>query len=191
VKPNLGAALAAADTSTAAWVVRGVAAAAGGDSAAARKALAAARRKPSAERRRFETDIKLLEGWTEAMAGRWDEVVSLLDSPMTAGQGPWFTGRLPIRWLVATAQEKRGLLEQAAQAYELVLSPERLHHDVWTWRAALLPFAHQRLAILYMKLGKAPEAEKHAKALREVWADPDPALRPLLDEVRSAIEAGV
>ena len=191
VKPDLGASLAATDTSTAGWIVRGIAAAAGGDSAAASHCLAAVRRKPSAERRRFETDAKLLEGWMEADAGRWDEVVSLLDSPMTAGQGPWFTGRLPIRWLVAQAQEKSGQLEQAAQAYELVLSPERLHHDVWTWRAEALPFAHQRLALLYGRLGKKAEAEKHAKALREAWARPDPALRPLLEEVRTALGDGV
>ena len=177
MKPDLGATLTASDTSTAEWIVRGIAAAAGRDSATARRCLAAVRRKPAAERRRFETDTKLLEGWMEAGAGHWDEVVSLLDSPMTAGQGPWFTGRLPIRWLVAQAQEKSGNLEQAAQAYELVLSPERLHHDAWTWRAALQPFAHQRLAILYMRLDKRAEAEKNAQAFREALdpARPQPA----------------
>ena len=147
--------------------------------------------KPEPERRRYDVDGRVLQGWVDTAAGRWEAVVQGLEPAMTGGPGPWITGRLPVRWLVANAYERAGRLEDAARAYDLVLSSQRLHHDVWTWRALAGPFALQRLAVIDAKLGRKPDAQEHAQALREAWTQPDAALQPLLEAVRAALAGGV
>jgi len=180
---------AAGDTSTSGWIVRGIAAAASGDVATAKACRKAVDAKRLGERRRYAVDTSLLEGWIAFAEKRWDDVVVDLGTETTEGPGPWFVGRPAIRWLVAQAHERAGRTEDATRAYELVLDPRRQHHDVWTWRPLLGPFAHQRLAVLYAKSGHVDDAKRHLEALEKAWEAPDPSLKPLLDAARRTVES--
>jgi tetratricopeptide (TPR) repeat protein len=175
IDPKLAPGTAPGDTSTSAWIVRGIAAAADADVQAAARCRAAIESKRLAEQRRYAVDTALLKGWTDFAEGHWDEVTSDLGGATTGGPGPWFTGRPAIRWLVARAHEQAGRREEAVLAYELVLDPTRLHHDAWPWRALLGPFAHQRLAILYAQMGRQDDARRHLEALEQAWKNPDRA----------------
>ena len=187
VDPKLAPGTAPGDTSTSAWIVRGIAAATDADARAAARCRAAIGSKRLAEQRRYAVDTALLQGWMDFAEGRWDEVTSNLGTATSGGPGPWFAGRPAIRWLVASAHEQAGRREEAVRAYELVLDPTHLHHDAWPWRALLGPFAHQRLAILYAQMGRQDDARRHLEALERAWQRPDPGLERLLGEARSAV----
>ncbi len=180
-----------ADTTTAGLIVHGIGAAIGGDTLAAREDLQAVRMKPASERRYYAVEISLLEAWIEAIEGHWETVIRNLEPLTTHGQQPTLTGRLPIRWLVAKAYEQLGRMDAAAAAYEVVLLPTRFSVR-WTGpefcrRGIFYPFAQQRLVVIYSRLGRIEDARRHWKLLQQAFSHPDPGLRPLLDEARSAL----
>jgi hypothetical protein len=55
-------------------------------------------------------------------------------------------------------------------------------NDVESW-----PVVHHRLAMLYARMGRVAEAEKHLAALEKAWDRPDPEVRRILDEARTAV----
>ena len=181
-----------ADTTIASTITRGIAAAAVGDTTRQRQALRNVQGRGGPEKRRYEVDLKLLDAWR---ASSGEDVVQLLEptmgaGPAPAGPGPWFTGRTPIRWLVAGAHERAGRTDAAIRAYEVVLSSQRLHHDAWVWWPAVLPFAHARLAVLLAATGRREEAATHARAVIEGLDRADAQGARLVDEARSVL-AGV
>jgi hypothetical protein len=61
---------------------------------------------------------------------------------------------------------------------------------VWTWRPLALPFAHQRLAVLYAQMGRGADAHRHLDALEACWKNPDAVATRLLAAARAGVAAG-
>jgi tRNA A-37 threonylcarbamoyl transferase component Bud32/tetratricopeptide (TPR) repeat protein len=181
-----------ADTTMACTITRGIAAAAAGDTERLRQAHQNVHSRGEAEKRRYEVDLRLLDAW---LASGSEDPAPLLEPMMgvgsgPAGPGPWFSGRTPLRWLVATAHERAGRTDAAIHAYEAVLSSQRLHHDAWVWWPSVLPFAHTRLAVLLAAAGRREEAATHARAVVEDLDQADTQGARLVVEARSVL-AGV
>ncbi len=181
-----------ADTTIACTIARGIAAAAAGDTALQWKAARSVQRRGEAEKRRYEVDLLLLNAW---LATSSEDVIRLLDTKLgaaggPAGAGPWFTGRTPLRWLVATARERLGQTDAAIGAYEAVLSSQRVHHDAWVWWPMAQPFARLRLAALLAAAGRRDEAATHARGVIEGLDLADARGASLIAEARSIL-AGI
>ncbi len=179
----------AADTTVTGWIVRGMVAAAHGDSTAARHCRSAVAAGPGSEQRRHAGDATVLDGWIAAATNRPQEIVRLLDGARTSGRGPWVTGRVPSRWLVAQAFDHGGRLPEAVAAWDSVCSPRRLHLDVWTWFAFVEPFARREMARVEARSGHADAARAHLAALTALWPSPDATGAALLADTRRAVGA--
>jgi tetratricopeptide (TPR) repeat protein len=168
-------------------VVRGVQKALAGETREALSVLSAIRQKPDHQQRKYKSDIVVVEASLAAANGEWDKVIRVLGPLTMSGQRPFVTRRLPIRWMVAEAYEKQGLLERAAESYEMVISPVRTH----TWdlcvRASYKSLAHYRLALVYSQLDRNEEAKRSWEAFRSMFTEPDPELAPMLEDVRAAV----
>jgi hypothetical protein len=46
---------------------------------------------------------------------------------------------------------------------------------------------HCRLALLYARMGRIPDAERHLAAVETAWDRPDPEVRRMLEETRAAV----
>ena len=143
-------------------------------------------RRPAPDRRRYETDLRILDAWLLAAGNQWGGVPALLDPFRDAGHGPWISGRIPIRWLLACAAEQPGQTGSAVEAWKQVASSLRLHQDVATWRALAVPFAHQRLAMAYARAGQPDAARQEVAALETAWTTPDATAQRLLAAARAA-----
>ena len=169
-------------------IVLGVQAAASGNTDAARNYLEAAGERPVHEQNRHKTDIAVLEAWIEKSIDNHDETVRMLQPHTNGGRIPFLFGRAAIRWLFAESLEASGRYEDAVEAYELVLSPLHLCHERDLYpRPAYVSLTHRKLAILYSRLGRPEEAQKHLTAFEEMFTDPEPELVPLLETARSAV----
>jgi tetratricopeptide (TPR) repeat protein len=181
-----------ADTTMACTIARGIAAAAAGDTAQQWRAARSAQGRGGAEKRKYEVDLRLLDAW---LATNGEDQVRVLDPILgaaggPAGPGPWFSGRMPLRWLMAAARERLGQTDAAITAYETVLSSQRLHHDAWVWWPLAQPFARVRLAALLASAGRRDEAASHARAVIEGLDEPDAQGTRMVAEARSIL-AGV
>ena len=169
-------------------VTLGIQAAAEGDADKARNYLEAAENRPSHEQNRFATDILVLKAWIEKSLGNYDKSVRILTPYSDKGQMPFLTGRLVIRWLIAEALESSGKLTRAAEAYEAVISPLGLSDGArLNTRPGYVSMAHQRLTLLYSRLGRKDDARIHLAAFEKMFTDPDPELMPLLAAARAAV----
>jgi tetratricopeptide (TPR) repeat protein len=176
------------DTTVPGLVVDGFRAAFANDTSSASLCLDAIRRKPAYLQRKYTTDIVLLDARIAAAKGEWEKVAERLEPLSRAGKAPGFSGRLPIRWLVAEAYEKTGRIERAAESYEGVLSPVKLSDITELYEfPAYCSFAHYRLVHLYSQLGKEVESRRHYDAFRAIFTEPDPELAPMLEEARLAV----
>lgn len=135
---------------------------------------------------------EFMEAVIAARGERWGEVIELLGPVAAHGEtgrrqsDAWVTP-LPIRWLLATAHERAGQLEAAAAAYEHVLATD-LWPDYLLLRGIPYSFAHQRLVVLYARIGRLDDAARHWEAFRGAFTNPDPEFRHLIDEARQALE---
>jgi len=181
---------ACSDTTTTGLIIRGVSAAVAGDIISARQALQEVQ--AHSDRKRFAADILALEGWIASRENDWQTVIRTLKPARTRGQQPRVVGRLPVRWLVAEAYERLGDPEEAAVAYELVVSPSRL--SVWSsleleyQYVIFYSFAHHRLVLLYSKMGRVEDARRHWEIFAKTFTNPDPELVPMVEEARRALE---
>jgi len=181
-----------ADTTMACTIARGIAAAASRDTAMQWQAARSVQERGGAEKRKYEVDIRLLDAW---LATSGEDKVRVLDPTLGAAggparPGPWFSGRMPLRWLMATAREHLGQTDAAIAAYEAVLSSQRLHHDAWVWLPSAQPFARVRLAALLAAAGRREEATAHARAVIDGLDEADALGARLVAEARSIL-AGV
>lgn len=176
-----------ADSTLACGIVRGIAAAAAGDTTMLQAAVRGAESRRGSEQRLYAGDLQILEGWNALVHGRLDAVLPQLEPAIAAGPGPWFCGRLPLRWLLATTHDRAGRTDAAIHAYERVLSSERLHQDAWMWWPLAQPFAHLRLAALCAQAGRRADAESHARAVVAGLTAPDARARALVAEARSIL----
>jgi tetratricopeptide (TPR) repeat protein len=175
------------DTTMPGLIVGGVYKAASGDAQSAVGFLDRIGHMPEHQQRKHKTDIVVLEAWIDAANGRWEKVTQALEPLTRCGRRPRTTNQHSIRWLAAEAYDKQGLIELAAEAFELVISPVLIPETELYFRASYVSQAHYRLVHLYSQLGKLDEARRHLTAFEAMFTDPDPELAPMLEEARSAV----
>jgi tetratricopeptide (TPR) repeat protein len=172
------------DTSTSALITRGYLAAASGDTSTARRLLEALRARSTTRFGAHGSTPAFIEAWIAARAGRWEDVVALIAQPARdgsdrGGAGMDRVGAPSERWLVAQAYEHLGRPDSAAAFYSRMLSPSPSFGS---------SFARQRLVVLCAGMGRIAEAETQLTALERDFTRPDPEVRHLLDEARTAVQ---
>jgi hypothetical protein len=85
-----------------------------------------------------------------------------------------------VRWTLADAFERTGQPDSAAANLERDLAMPYIEPQ---WAPAI----RYRLVLLYARMGRVPEAERHLAALEHAWDRPDPEVRRMLDEARAAL----
>jgi tetratricopeptide (TPR) repeat protein len=175
------------DTALNGHLMRGLVGVWSGDTASSRRELRALLTGPGAERGMVPNVVAILDGWMSSREERWPDVVRAL-APIARGneQQPSFIFALTAsRWLVADAYERLGQPDSAAAFFErLVRSPH--FHDQRS-RGLVSSFAHRRLARLYDRMGKHDMARRHWQTFLSTFTEPDPELRPLVEEARVAL----
>jgi hypothetical protein len=169
-------------------VILGIRAASEGRTEEAFRFLAAISERPVPNQNRHGSDIKILRACIEKSSGNPEGGLEILSRHARGGNLPFVVGRLAIRWMVAECLEELNRPVEAAEAYELVISPLNLSssRDLYV-RIAYISLAHRKLAILYSRLGNTESARDHLEAFEALFTDPAPETRPLLETVRSAV----
>jgi tetratricopeptide (TPR) repeat protein len=159
---------------------------------AARRELAHLRQRSADELARAGAAGAFLEASIAAAENRWSEVIRLLGphalrgddhNPPDAAWGR--VGRVPERWLVAEAYDHLGPPDSAAVAFERALEPPDSRWVIPT--LMYVPYAHQRLVMIYAHMGRREDAERHWREFSATFTNPDPEVKHLLDEARAAI----
>ena len=180
------------DETTTGLVVRGAWAATTGDTASARRLLATVRSRSAPEIAREAFMPALLQAWIAARAGRWQEVVRDLGPAALQGEPrgyAQFQSAPLARWLVAEAYEQLGRPDSAAVWFERAIArPPEGGYDFAHSRMAY-SFGHRRLVLLYARMGRLDEAQRHWEIFSTTFARPDPDMAPLVEEARVALAA--
>lgn len=148
---------------------------------------------PRSRRPDYTVHIALLEGLSALGSGRSAEGKALLRPLALQTEGPYYAqfvdlgSRQKARWLMADVYEREGTPDSAAICLELLLAPVGKYRDLTDWRGFYFSFTHQRLVLLYARMGRLDDARRHWKAFAKAFDDPDPELRPLVDEARNAL----
>ena len=117
---------------------------------------------------------QLLDAILLARAERWPEALARFEPVLSTHS---FDGNdeqlwLSSRWLAADAFESAGRPQFAVRALEMIVDPvETWRNGEIETRGLALNFARQRLAVLYRRLGRHADAERHALAMRSALAD--------------------
>jgi serine/threonine-protein kinase len=181
------------DTTTAALITRAYLAAAAADTALAGHLLTDLRARSTTRLGAHGSTPEFIEAYIVAHSGRWSDVVALIARPAREGSDRGRPGSEPTadrigvpqeRWLVAQAYERLGQPDSAAAFYLRMLGPEQPGLGM---TALVHSFVHQRLVMLYVHMGRPTEAERHMAILERDFTRPDPDVRHLLDEARSAV----
>ena len=175
------------DTTISGLITRGWHAALVRDLPAAHRELSHLRRRSDDDLARAGAAADFLEASISATENRWSDVIRLIGPVAIRGddRGYFSFGRIgptPERWLVAEAYEHVGPPDSAAAAFERVLEPPESRGI-----AVSPPYAHQRLVMIYARMGRREDAERHWRAFSAEFTNPDPEVRHLLDEARAAI----
>ena len=102
--------------------------------------------------------------------------------------GPLYGGL--ILTLLAEAHEAAGQLDSAAVYYDKLGSPAESARRYEFFASGLTySFAHQRLVVLYARMGRVEDAERHWEIFSETFTNPDPDLVHLVDEARDVVAA--
>jgi hypothetical protein len=131
----------------------------------------------------------LIEAWLAAAAGRSEEVVRLLrplaeqGTPNSYEQGL----RQPVLWSLAAAYERLGQLGSAVGQLERLAAWQGAFFNDRVLRGLTASFAHQRLVMLYARMGRLNDARRHWRVFSETFTNPDPEMRHLVDEARAAL----
>jgi tetratricopeptide (TPR) repeat protein len=171
------------DTTAEALLTRGLRAAVLRDEETARRCLAATRRRPARELRRESLTPLLLEAQIAAIAGRPEKTVGLLRPLATTADGQGVSLSW-VHWWLADAFEHMARPDSAAFYLERPLAVAYGGND-----GADKPFLQWRLVMLYARIGRASDAERHLAALEQAWDRPDPEIRRRLDKARAAVRA--
>ena len=172
------------DTSLTALLNRGLLAAVRRDAVVARRCLEALHRRPRRDLAFELGAVPLIEARVAAMEGRPGEAVRLLrpfDRIRYQRQG---VSLIWAHWWLADAFEQMGQPDSAAWYLE------RLERTPSTGGAGHYgAYVHRRLALLDAKLGRVADAERNLAVTERLWDQPDPAIRRMLDEARTAVRA--
>ncbi|HET9252833.1 MAG TPA: hypothetical protein VFP58_12040, partial [Candidatus Eisenbacteria bacterium] len=178
------------DSTTLGLVTRGAWAAAAGDTTSARRLLETmrARSEPDIARQGFTP--AMVQGWIAARAGRWQDVMDILGPAALQGEprgNVQFQSAPLTRWLVAEAYERLGHPDSAAAYFErAIASPPDGGWDFAQSRMAS-SFGHQRLVLLYARMGRTEEARRHWEAFSLAFTRPDAEMARLVEEARAAL----
>jgi tetratricopeptide (TPR) repeat protein len=177
----------ARDTTTWGVVTRGWRAALVRDLPAARRELSGLRRRSPDELRRAGAAADFLEASIAAAEDRWSDVIRLIGPVARRGDDLGYLSLERIgptleRWLVAEAYDRTGPPDSAAAAFERVLEPPESRGIIY-----FPVYAHQRLVMIYARMGRREDAERHWREFSATFTNPDPEVRHLLDEARTAI----
>ena len=160
-----------------------------GDTAGARRCLARLLARPQTDLAHYGAGPAVLAAFVACRTGRSLDAVLVLQ-PIAREErevGAWIypIGRAWPRWIMAEAFEALGRPDSAAAYFELATSPG---HSFWFQESRLTSsFAHQRLVILYSRMGRISDAERHWKIFSETFTHPDPEVAHLVDEARTAL----
>ncbi len=114
---------------------------------------------------------------------RADEAVSLLRTARDVNTEPFNDRRLA--WLLAEAYDESGNADSAVAYYELYLETPLLFQIVQDWR--YLPSTVRRLGELYEERGDREKAVEYYSRFVDLWAEADPELQPLVDDIRGRV----
>jgi hypothetical protein len=150
------------------------------------------RARPERDRRQQGATPTLLEAWIRGLDGRLQEVIPLLEpvaSLATEGEAGYAVGLSAVRWTLADAYEGCGQRDSAVVWLERITSdPGPLNRDAY-YRGAVVSVAHQRLVLIYARMGRAADAERHLAILERWWDRPDDVTRPMLEAARAAVKS--
>jgi hypothetical protein len=171
-------------------------AAVSGEIAVARDLLSRLRARPTIRLGAHGSTPEFIEAWIAARAGRWNDVVRLMAQPAREGSDRGREGAtIPCydrigtpaeRWLVAQAYERLDQPDSAAAFYVRMLGPDVPGVNLI---GLVHTFVHQRLVLLYARMGRLDEAEQHLAILERDVTRPDPDVLRLLDEARAAVRS--
>ena len=172
------------DTSITGWLWRGIRATCVGDAPLAQRCLANVRNHPLKFRSQQGAGQALLEARIAIMQRNPREAIRILQplSALRVDHGKLECGLTWVRWTIADAFERAGQPDSAAVHLERIFSP------AWA-ETALWPSVHNRLALLYARMGRVPDAERHLAALEKAWDRPDPEVLRMLNATRDAVVA--
>ena len=162
-------------------------AAAAGDTGTARAIVTHVRALPPERHPWGDSMATLAEAWLAASAGRPAEVVRLL-RPL-AGQGTPRVDRSltqAVLWSLAAAYERQNQLDSAAAVLERLAAWQGLHGVLGVLRGLTHSFAHQRLVMLYARMGRPADARRHWQVFSTTFTQPDPEMQHFVDEARAA-----
>jgi tetratricopeptide (TPR) repeat protein len=114
---------------------------------------------------------------------RTDEAVSLLRTARDVNTGPFNDRRLA--WLLAEAYDEAGNADSAVAYYELYLETHhifQIFQDSWN-----LPATLRRLGELYEERGDREKAAEYYSRFVDLWAEADPKLQPIVDDIRGRV----
>jgi len=174
------------DTALVLVMTRGLRAAVAGDAATAKACLATVRGNPAGRLAVVGVSPAVLEGRVALLGGRPEDAIGLLRPLAQLRIEPGFPmnglGLNWARWVLADAFERTGRPDSAAACLENALVAPSMMSD-----AIQRPFMRHRLALLYARMGRVTDAERHLAAVEQAWDHPDPAIRRMLDEARAAV----
>jgi eukaryotic-like serine/threonine-protein kinase len=176
------------DTSAMSVVTRGLWGTVAGDLALAHRCAEDVRARPARMLADQGVGPPLLGARVATLEGRPQEAVDLLREKAMALNEPGMpqnsTGLNWARWSLADAFDQLGRPDSAATCLELTIRVP--------FAAEVRPAFHCRLALLYARMHRVADAERHLAAAEEAWDRPDPAVRRMLDEARAVVRrAGV
>ena len=182
----------ATDTSMASLLNRGLRAAIAGDRATASRLLGAARARPPRELIFQGAAPALLEAWIASLEGQWSKTAQLLAplarQPVEIGQVDYPAGLSLARWLLADAFERLGQPDSAAVYLEKVVSgPGSDPVESQLARGAAWSLTHHRLVLLYARLGRIEDAQRHWQVFTASVRTPDAEMQPMIAEARAAL----
>jgi hypothetical protein len=99
---------------------------------------------------------------------------------------PQYNVAAVVRGLLGEAYDRLGQLDSGAGHFEALAATQRAR-NTWTGSGIPVSFAHQRLVVLYARMGRLEDARRHWKIFSETFTNPDPEVRHLIDEARDAL----
>jgi len=163
-------------------------AAAAGDTATARHIVTRVGALPPERRSGWDVvENMYVEALLAAAAGPPAEAVRRL-RPLADGRAsgaPKYSQ--PVQWFLAGAYERLGRLDSAAAQLERLATWQGSRARYGNKRGLTHSFAHQRLVMLYARMGRPVDARRHWRVFSETFTNPDSELVHLVDEARAAL----